>query len=278
MKKIAILGRENILGNGVIKSFLTTKAANYDLRIYNNLFDTQPKSDYELETRDLTIDSFTPWSPGTFQKICNTNSNNNPDYIINCLELEPSKLNDDLSMVYINSYFPIALSKWANKCGVKVIQVSSAKPPDSEKNTQYSLTKKLGEPNDCMTLRIDTPIGECPRGEEGILSYLNSFKETGEILKASPRRLLNNITNLEFGNVCKTIINKNLYEISSTDIFSPTPLPYFQIVRLLNEKYKLNIDIKPDNEGTVKREVLSGSSNLHEKLEIKHLAEQIKNL
>lgn len=287
MKKVAILGCENILGYGVLETFLKTQSNNYELKIFNNLQDGQKIINHLGDRANSSIKNFSPWSISTLQSLCVPNSKDNPDYIINCLDYESEnpRLNS-----YINGYFPHALSEWAQKCNVKLIHFSSIKALDISKkidhtenhetfsNEKYGLSKKIGEPNECMTLRINTPIGICPREKEGLLTLIKSQASTAGKLTPSSRHILNSITNLEAGKVCKTIIDKSLYQKSLVHVFSPTPLPYFQVVKLLCKKYNLNVEVEPDNQGEVKREILKSSNDIYQKLNIKPLQEQIENL
>ncbi len=288
MKTVTILGSENILGYGVLETLLKTNSNNYKLRLLKDLSKNH-KIINSVANRidDSDIINFTPWSGSSLSSICTIDSESNPDYVINCLD-EYSE--DTLKMSYINSYFPQLLSSWTTRCNVKLIHFSSIKSLDLEKgfeytethkiysNQDYGQSKKLGEPQSgAMVLRLNTPIGVCPKNEEGLVTYLKSLSETEE-LKISPRHILNSITNLEAGRICKTIIDKNLYEESLVHVYSPMVVSLFQLSRLLSDKYKLNLNIKPDNKGEIKKEILSSKNDLNEKLQIPPLPEQIKNL
>jgi len=207
------------------------------------------------------------------------------DAIINCAGvIKPLVSKDPAFAMFLNASVPHLL---ANIYGPRLIHITTdcifsgiEGAPYNELSPRspqdlYGISKMLGEPVDCLTLRTSIV------GEE-----ISSFKSLLEWTKRQERKtihgyvnhLWNGVTTKEFGNICTKIIdNRSIYpENGIYHIFSNVVSKY-EMLLAFKEKYNINCKIILD-ETTKCNHALSTAYDVNQKLSVPSFTEMLKNL
>ena len=183
------------------------------------------------------------------------------DYAINAIGITtPFSLKDPALTYFINSSFPHIL---AVIFGEKLIHITTdcvycGKEgfPYNEKSLHapvdlYGLSKSLGEPANCLTLRTSI-IGRELEGFAGLLEWF--LQQEGKSIKGFTSHFWNGITTKEFGKVCDKIMSEpeNYPKTGLYHIFSTTVSKHEMLLKF-KEKYKINCEITPDDSIMINR-------------------------
>ena len=207
------------------------------------------------------------------------------DYVINAIGVTiPFSLENQTLTFFINSAFPHILS---NKFGKKLIHITTdcvyngkEDFPYDENSFKipvdiYGLSKSLGEPTNCLTIRTSI-IGRELKGFTGFLEWFLNQKE--ESVNGFANHFWNGITTKQFGKICDEIMTNpekypqtGLYHIFSNSVSKHGMLLKFK------EKYNINCEIKKDEEQKLNR-TLSTIHNFNEKLNIPSFDKMIEEL
>ena len=266
--KIIVLGSTGMLGNAVFKEL--TKVSN------NIIFATYRKKEFRLNQDDI------------YFNVLETSLDKLPivDYIINCIGIIKPIMNKNFrDSIYINSVFPLELANYCEKNNIKLIHASTNCVFHSKEGNNietdiptakdsYGLSKFLGEPDNAMVIRTSI-IGEELHNNVSLLEWVKSQKNK----KVYGYHLWwNGITTKQYGICVNTIIEKNLWEKGIFHIFSPRSITKYKLVSLINDKFKLNLNIKETYPNSIIDMTLKTIKNLNEKLQIPFLESQIKVL
>jgi len=207
------------------------------------------------------------------------------DYVINSIGITiPFSLENQTLTFFINSALPHIL---ANTFGEKLIHITTdcvfnGKEgfPYNENSSKtpvdiYGLSKSLGEPTNCLTIRTSI-IG---RELEGFTSLLEWFlHQEGKEITGFANHFWNGITTKQFGKICDEIMsNPDRYPKTGLyHVFSTTVSKYEMLLKF-KEKFKINCIIKEDHENKLNR-TLSTIYDFNEKLNIPSFDEMIKEL
>lgn len=180
------------------------------------------------------------------------------DIIINCAGIIPQKYTDDNLKTYIkvNTLFPHKLNEISNKINTKLIHITTDCVYDGSKGNYsindihssrniYGITKSLGEPAEATIIRTSI-IGEELTSKKSLLEWIKNNKN-GEI-KGYTNHFWNGVTCLELANIIKYIIDKNLFWEGVKHICSPNSVSKYELCNIINNVYKLNINIIPTEE------------------------------
>lgn len=207
------------------------------------------------------------------------------DALINCVGIIiPHSLKDPVNTLFINSALPHILSSvfkdkmihpttdcvFNGLAGFPYDESSPHSPTDL-----YGLSKSLGEPKDCLTLRTSFVGPEVT----GFVSLLEWFKkQSGQTIKGFRQHFWNGITTKEFGKICDKIIeNREQYPQNSLfHIFSDTLSKYDMLLKF-REKYNIDCEIIPDDSTGVNR-TLATIRELKPQLQIPSFDEMLKEL
>jgi len=209
----------------------------------------------------------------------------NIDYVINALGVTiPFSLQNPALTFFINGALPHILAgvfgeklihittdcAYNGKEGFPYTENSSKSPVDI-----YGLSKSLGEPTSCLTLRTSI-IG---RELEGFTGFLEWFlQQEGKELTGFAEHFWNGVTTREFAKICDKIMS-NSDEYPKTGIyhiFSDTVSKY-EMLQKFKEKFKINCIIKEDHKNKLNR-TLSTIHHVNSRLEILSFDKMIKEL
>lgn len=269
MQNIYLFGANGMLGNYVNK---------YLLKKNLNIIPLTRK-DYDLT--NLSIISLT-----NFLKDKNLKEK---DIIINCAGIIPQSSKDkELSknMYYkINSIFPIVLSMIAINTNCKFIHITtdcvfSGKEGNynevslPDEMNDYGTSKSLGEIAYGTIIRTSI-IGEEENYKRSLIEWIKSNKN-GEINGYS-NHWWNGVTCLQLAKIIYQIIDENLYWKGIRHIYSPTIINKYNLCKLVNEIFNLNIDIKEWHTDKVDKSIIS-IYDTNNSFNIPELFEQVREL
>tara|TARA_B100000212_G_C27344447_1_gene520678 strand:- start:54 stop:908 length:855 start_codon:yes stop_codon:yes gene_type:complete len=243
-KNILVLGSRGMLGRYVFK-FL--KQNGYNIKELNR--PEYDALDGKLETL-LSIDKIKNLKKG--------------DFIINCIGLLPHTFNDNSisnngcnnfifkKFILINTILPnnlekIKLLKYVNvlnitsDCVFSGIQGKYNELDSPDYMWAYGITKTLGECSRICNIRSSI-IGEEQKSKRSLLEWVKSNKNS--TINGYTNYLWNGVTCLQMAKVINKIINEELIWEGTRHIFSPKEISKYDLVKLINETYNLNIFIK----------------------------------
>jgi dTDP-4-dehydrorhamnose reductase len=179
-----------------------------------------------------------------------------PDFILNCIGVTKRReeANEAIHAITLNALLPHKLVEWGKNNSAKIINFSTDCVFDGEHGNYteksptnatdlYGKTKALGEikDNNALTLRssfIGTELGE---GTELLEWFLS---QTG-IVKGFKNAIYSGLTTLELSRIIENIVVRHpgangIYNISSD------PISKFDLLMLIRDKIRLDIDVIPD--------------------------------
>jgi len=207
------------------------------------------------------------------------------DYVINAIGITiPFSLENQALTFFINSALPYIL---ANIWGEKLIHITTdcvyngkeGFPYDENSSKTpvdiYGLSKSLGEPTNCLTIRTSI-IGRELEGFTGFLEWFLNQKEKS--INGFANHFWNGITTKQFGKICDEIMtNPEKYpQAGLYHIFSTTVSKYEMLLKF-KEKYNIDCEIKKDEEQKLNR-TLSTIYDSNKKLNIPSFDEMLKEL
>lgn len=183
------------------------------------------------------------------------------DYVINAIGVTiPFSFKDPALTFFINSAFPYILSGifkdklihittdcvYNGKEGYPYDENSLKTPVDI-----YGLSKSLGEPTNCLTLRTSI-IGRELQGFTGLLEWF--LQQKGKTIKGFAQHFWNGITTKEFGKICDKIMqNREKYPASGIFHLFSTTLSKYEMLLKFQEKYNINCEIIFDDSTKLNR-------------------------
>ena len=272
MVKIIVFGNEGMLGNYIYKYLKSLNKYNI-IGINRSKYDAMNNSSEKL--KDILL-----------KNVINCNQE---VYVINCIGLIPhaskNYMINDKMYIKINSIFPQILSQICVELKIKMIHVTTdcvyngdkgnyIETDDHNETNIYGITKSLGEPDNCMVIRTSI-IGEELKNKRSLVEWLKSNK--GGTIKGYSNHYWNGITCLEFAKILDNVINSELYWIGVRHIFSPNVVSKYDLLRLVNKIYNLNIKIQKYDEG-IKKVDKTMCSIYDNMIQIKSISEQIEEL
>jgi dTDP-4-dehydrorhamnose reductase len=183
------------------------------------------------------------------------------DFVINAVgvTIPFALLQPDLTF-FINSAFPHCLAgifgerlihlttdcAFNGKEGFPYDENSPKTPVDV-----YGLSKSLGEPSHCLTLRTSI-IGRELHGFTGLLEWF--LQQEGKTITGFANHLWNGITTREFGRICDRIMQapdryprRGIFHVFSTELSKYAMLEKFR------EKYSVQCTIRADHDNRLNR-------------------------
>lgn len=257
-KKILVLGCTGMLGHAVSEYF-SKQPGYYVVHTYResgkpnialaHVIDDVAKNDDGREQNSFlkfNIDTQDPYFleqlPSDF------------DYVINCIGCVKQKDYDLRTYLSVNTQFPKMLATWCDHNSTKLIHIttdcvfsglnldegySENDRPDCE--DIYGISKELGEPWNCLTLRTSI-IGREVRANYSLMEWAISQK--GKVVDGYVNHIWNGVTNFQYAKICDTIIKDNLWQHGLFHVFS-TPVSKFEMLNSFNEKFDLGLTVNP---------------------------------
>ena len=207
------------------------------------------------------------------------------DYVINAIGITiPFSLENQTITLFANSALPHIL---AEIFGGKLIHITTdcvyngkdgfPYNEDSPKTPVdiYGLSKSLGEPLNCLTIRTSI-IGQELEGHTGFLDWF--LQQEGKEVNGFAEHYWNGITTKQFGKICDQIMSNpetfpktGLYHVFSTTVSK------HEMCKKFKEKFKVNCTIKEDRLNKLNR-TLSTKHNFCDLLKVPSFGNMIDDL
>lgn len=190
------------------------------------------------------------------------------DYVINAIGITiPLALENEGLTFFINGALPHIL---AREFGNKLIHITTdcvyngtQGYPYNENSPKtpvdvYGLSKSLGEPTNCLTIRTSI-IGRELEGFTGLLAWF--LQQEGKELSGFSNHFWNGITTKEFGKICDHIMSdpekfpkEGIYHVFSTTVSK------YEMLLKFRERFGIQCDVKENSEPKLNRTL----STVHE--------------
>jgi len=263
MENLIVIGANGMLGYAVTEYFLRK---GYDVTALT-------RKDY-----DIAKDSINKLE--TFVK--------QVEVVINCAGVIKSVINNSTieDVLQVNSIFPHNLANLCNKYSIKCFHITtdcvySGKKGNYDENDYfdaydvYGMSKNAGDIKDCMTLRTSI-IGEEKGQQRSLLEWAKSQK--GKEVNGYTNHYWNGVTTVYLAEVIHKIILEGLYQNGIFHIFSPNSVDKYELLKNINDVYKLELNINPIEFETVINRTLNSIYDLSNQLAIKSINLQVKEM
>jgi dTDP-4-dehydrorhamnose reductase len=207
------------------------------------------------------------------------------DYAINAIGVTiPFVMGEPALTFFVNGALPHIL---ARAFGERLIHITTdcvydgqAGFPYDENSPKspsdvYGLSKSLGEPVECLTIRTSI-IGRELDGRTGLLEWF--LQQEGGEIAGFAEHYWNGITTHQFGEVCRQIMEspgrfprRGLYHVFSD------PVSKYQMLLAFQRKYGVQCSIRPDRSSRLNR-TLSTARQLNALLKIPPFEEMVERL
>jgi dTDP-4-dehydrorhamnose reductase len=189
-----------------------------------------------------------------------------PSVIVNCagVTLRSKEALDKNSAISINALLPHRLAEWCSHSGARLIHFSTVcvfngktggytedSPPDA--NDLYGVTKTLGDVSASFALTLRSSfIGREIFGGAELLEWFLAQK--GKRIKGFRKALFTGLTTNRMAELVGNLIEKHpalngLYHVSSET------LSKYDLLGLMKEAYKLDVEIAPDDSFECRRDL-----------------------
>lgn len=139
----------------------------------------------------------------------------------------------------------------------------------------YGLSKSLGEPANCLTIRTSI-IGRELHGFTGLLEWF--LQQKGKTITGFAAHFWNGITTAQFGHCCDHIMrDRDAYPRSGVYHVFSSVVSKYEMLRKLREHYNLDCTIVADHQNTLNR-TLSTARGLNGMLRIPSFEQMVEAL
>ena len=272
--KVLILGSTGMLGYGAAHALIGQPG----IEVYRTYRDSKARALLSIGATDIAFNCLT-------DDINELLDHLNPDYVINCIGvIKPFIIQSIENAILINSVFPHKLANSCQSKNIKMIHITTdcvysgrtgryTEKDDHDEVDIYGKSKSLGEPKNCMVIRTSI-IGEEMHKKVSLIEWVKGMK--GKAVNGYLDHFWNGITTKQYGDVCLQIIKEGLYQLGLFHVHSPTAVNKFELLELLNKRFKLNLDITPINAPQKIDRTLSTTEDLQSKLQIPPLHKQLE--
>lgn len=293
MKTVAILGATGMLGNGVYnvlkdkhRLLLVVRDPATIKLLEKRYGGTKEHRVFVFDLNEIYDDFYKKFSePDSPALLRLLSALQEADYVINCIGITiPNALKDPANTFFINTAIPHLL---ARRLGEKLIHITTdcvfngiAGFPYNEKSPKtpvdiYGLSKALGEPTECLTLRTSI-IGRELSGFTGLLEWFLQQKE--KTITGFTQHFWNGITTKQFGKICVAIIeNPERFPRAGLHHIFSTTLSKYDMLLKFREKYNLDCEIMRDDSKTLNR-TLATAYDFNQQLAIPSFDEMLAEL
>jgi len=180
-----------------------------------------------------------------------------PQYVVNCIGIVKQQLaaKDPLPSISVNALFPHRLAQVCQAAGIRLIHIStdcvfSGRKGNYRENDVadgedlYGRTKLLGEVSGegCLTLRTSI-IGREFEASHGLVEWFLS--QEGKAIRGYKKAIFSGFTTNALAEIIAQIITKHS-ELQGVWHVAAEPISKFELLSLVKEIYKLNVEIEPD--------------------------------
>jgi len=193
---------------------------------------------------------------------------NDGDLIVNCAGIIPQKYNLDNynQFIRVNTLFPHKLNDIAKHNSYKFIHITTDCVFDGKEGNYssnhahnakdiYGISKSLGEPDDYASIIRTSIIGEEVTGKRSLIEWIKSNR--GKTINGFTNHYWNGVTCLTVAKIIKQIIRDGCFWKGVRHIHSPDVVTKYDLCKMINDIYELNIEINPYEDKIMKNMTLS---------------------
>lgn len=270
MKNILILGSGGMLGSQVVQKLKELKNA----KVYATF-----RKKKSIKYKNIKFIKFDATKPETLSKY-----KNKFNYVINCIGIikpyiDEKKCDSIYNATVVNSILPYRLSKIFNKKKTKIYQIAtdcvfSGKEGNYKESDKhdcvdvYGKTKSLGEVKTINFYNIRCSIiGRELKNKLSLLEWFikNPLKQK---INGFSNHAWNGVTTKAFGEVIKTIIQKNIDIPKNFHLVPKNIVSKFDLLKILQKKY--NRDdikiVKTNSKESINRTIATIYKNINKKI------------
>ncbi|MEP6923413.1 MAG: SDR family oxidoreductase [Pyrinomonadaceae bacterium] len=250
MKRVLILGGSGMLGHKLVQEWRerfdvwTTVRGNFKALERFGFFNPQKTmTAVSAENFDSVIDAFAIAKP---------------DVVVNCIGVikQLAAAKDPIQTLTINSIFPHRIAKLCGVTGTRFITLgtdcvfsgtrgnySEADAPDA--TDLYGRSKYLGEVNtdNCLTVRTSI-IGRELGTSHSLIDWLLSKRGQNETIRGFTNAVFTGFPTIVLADLLADLI-ENYSQLQGTWHVSSNPINKFELLKLVNKKFKANLEIEP---------------------------------
>lgn len=207
------------------------------------------------------------------------------DYVVNSIGITiPFAMENAALTFFINGALPHIL---ANIFGDRLIHITTdcvynGKEgfPYDENSLKtpidiYGLSKSLGEPQNCLTIRTSI-IGKELESFTGLLEWF--LHQPNKEVNGFTEHYWNGVTTKQFGKICDQIMSdRGRYPKTGVYHVFSTTVSKYEMLQKFKKKYNLDVQVNEEKENKLNRS-LSTVKNLNELLEVPSFDEMISDL
>ncbi|MBD3181061.1 sugar nucleotide-binding protein [Candidatus Poribacteria bacterium] len=263
MKKILVIGENGMLGYAVHEYF---KSRKYNVETLN-------RADFDIAKTNIEFLD---------------NIIGEIDLVINCAGIINKRIQDFSAedVLKVNSVFPKNLAKLCKKHDKFCFHITTdcvysgkrgmyTESDYFDADDLYGLSKIGGDNAECMVLRTSI-IGQEKKNLRSLLEWLIS--ERGNTVNGYTNHLWNGVTTVYLAQIIESIYEKGLYEIGIFHIFSDEVVSKYKLLGMINEVYKLDVNINQYETPKSCNRSLASEKDLCAKVVSKSLVDQIREM
>jgi dTDP-4-dehydrorhamnose reductase len=208
------------------------------------------------------------------------------DVVINCAGILNKRMAERgiRETIIVNSLFPHLVSKYCNEHGAEMIHVSTdyvfsgkrgkyTESDEADAQDGYGITKFIGEPERATIIRTSF-IGEETGQKRSLLEWVRSQQG---IIQGYADYRWNGVTCLTLAEIFREIVEKKIFWKGMRHIHSPRRVSKFQLLKYINDAYKLGLTVKPCDAGFCDRSLSSNYKDIFKIPNIKKQITEMKN-
>lgn len=247
--KVLILGGSGMLGHKLWQVCATQFNTYTTFRYSGKVFFDQGLFDPSKAEGNVSVHDF--------DSVVRAIARVQPEVVVNCIGIvkQDAAANDPIISISVNALFPHRLAQLCRAAGSRLIHISTdcvfsgrdgnykeSDVPDAD--DLYGRTKLLGElgGNNCLTLRTSM-IGRELAGSHGLIEWFLSQK--GKTIRGYKRAVFSGFTTNALAEIIARIITEHT-DLSGVWHVASEPINKFDLLSLVKQIYKLDVQIEPD--------------------------------
>jgi dTDP-4-dehydrorhamnose reductase len=213
----------------------------------------------------------------------------NSSFVINCTGVikQVAHSYTPLDIIKINGLFPKNLAMFCKDKNIPLIHVTTDCAFSGKKGTYsendlfdaedlYGISKISGESSACMVLRTSLIGFERENRSRSLLEW--AFTMRNRQVSGFTNHFWNGVTSLFFAECVRKIFSENLYAEGIFHLHSPDIVSKYELLKIFNESFGLNLKISPVETETPCNRSLTSIFSLSEKVAVKNIRTQVKDL
>ncbi len=249
MKRVLILGGSGMLGHKLWQSFAGRFDAYVTFRHSATAYERYGIFEPERSKGHVSAQDF--------DSVIRAVADLRPQVVVNCIGIvkQDAAAKDPYTSISVNALFPHRLAQFCMAAGARLIHISTdcvfagrrgnyseQDAPDAE--DLYGRTKLLGEveAEGCLTIRTSM-IGRELVGAHGLVEWF--LGQEGKQVRGFRRAVFSGFTTQALADIIARLITEQP-QLGGVWNVAAEPINKFDLLSLVREAYRLNVEIEPD--------------------------------